>query len=162
MSSVQQRFHVPYTHCGCPLPGDTIGQRLSRLKRRLSSASAAPNGLIPPHRLDALSATHASEHNCVQVEQHTGFTEAERKKRAEKVRKRRERDEKAAKEGKLDVETFRRGDAHAAAFLYPVPFFAYVPLAACVAVAAAGAGAVCGGGGGTAACAVVRILIAIS
>ncbi|KIP02258.1 hypothetical protein PHLGIDRAFT_130825, partial [Phlebiopsis gigantea 11061_1 CR5-6] len=42
----EARYQVPYTHCGCPLPGDTLGQRLARLKRRLSIAAAPdPTGL---------------------------------------------------------------------------------------------------------------------
>ena len=139
------------------MPGDTIGQRLSRLKRRLSSANPS-NGLIPPHRKDALSATHASEHNCVQV-QHGGLTEAQRKKRADKVRKRRERDEKNVRDGKLDPETLRRRDEHEAAFLYPVPFYAYMPIGACVAVGAAGLGFA--GGAGLAGCAVVCVSVRI-
>ena len=35
----QQRFGIPFMHCGCPLPGDTIGQRLSKLTFRLKSPS---------------------------------------------------------------------------------------------------------------------------
>ncbi|EIW76418.1 hypothetical protein CONPUDRAFT_111340, partial [Coniophora puteana RWD-64-598 SS2] len=30
----QDKYHVPYMHCGCPLPGNTIGQKLKRLVNR--------------------------------------------------------------------------------------------------------------------------------
>ncbi len=146
-------------HCGCPLPGDTIGQRLTRLKRRLSNASNTSNGLIPPHRVDALSATHASEHNSVLVPDHKLLTESQRKKRAEKVRKRRERDEKNVRERKMDESALRRGRDHDAAFLYPVPFYAYTPVGGCVAYGGIGAG---GLGGGFASCAVVSVLCTLS
>ena len=149
----KQRFGAPYTYCGCPLPGDTIGQKLSRLTRRFSSLSADKNGLIPPHRTDALSATHASEHNSVELTGHEATNQAQRKKREEKIRKRRERDEKNVRDGKMGADVLARGNAHDAAFLYPVPFVMYAPLSACVSV---GAGAIGGFGGGFSSCAVVR------
>ncbi|KAJ2912590.1 hypothetical protein MD484_g7831, partial [Candolleomyces efflorescens] len=67
----KDRFSTPYTHCGCPLPGDTIGQRLSRFLSSSSSSSSddsskTPSQLAPPGtRQDMLAATHASEHNAV-------------------------------------------------------------------------------------------------
>lgn len=59
-----------------------------------------------------------------------------------KVRERRERDEKAAREGKMDAQSVKRGAEHDAAFLYPVPF--YVPVAGCVAVGMSGGEAASG------------------
>ncbi|RXW12207.1 hypothetical protein EST38_g13647 [Candolleomyces aberdarensis] len=66
----KDRFNTPYTHCGCPPPGDTIGQRLSRFLSSGSSDSTDTPGtqsqLSPPGtRHDMLAATHASEHNAV-------------------------------------------------------------------------------------------------
>ncbi|TFY63748.1 hypothetical protein EVJ58_g3067 [Rhodofomes roseus] len=56
----QQRLKVPYTHCGCPLPGDTIGDRLQRLTRKFMSNKVSRPPASPP-------VTHASEHNGVPV-----------------------------------------------------------------------------------------------
>src|SRR5437016_2340500 len=36
----KERFKVQYTHCGCPVPGDSIGERLSKLVKLYSP---------PPH-----------------------------------------------------------------------------------------------------------------
>ncbi|KAH9832602.1 uncharacterized protein C8Q71DRAFT_860985 [Rhodofomes roseus] len=52
----QQHFKVPYTHCGCPLPGDTIGDRLQCLTRKFMSNKVSRPPASP-------TATHASEHN---------------------------------------------------------------------------------------------------
>lgn len=118
-------------HCGCPLPGDTIGQRVSRLTSRLKDTPSAPasNPLIPPSHPDAHSATHPSEHNCVNVG--TGkSSEQTRQKRLDKLRKRRERDAKLVQKGKMNRGEYDRGAAHEYAFLYPVPFF-YPPVIGC-------------------------------
>ncbi|KAK6993013.1 hypothetical protein R3P38DRAFT_3079281 [Favolaschia claudopus] len=64
------RFGIQYTHCGCPLPSDTIGQRLSRLARPISLApSRDPSYLIPPDCAHLRAATHPSDHNAVYVDQ---------------------------------------------------------------------------------------------
>ena len=66
----KDRFGVDYTHCGCPVPGNSIGQRLSQMigLRRYSTSSSqpSPSHLLPPDRSDLLSATHPSDHNAVQ------------------------------------------------------------------------------------------------
>ncbi|EKM50657.1 uncharacterized protein PHACADRAFT_178388 [Phanerochaete carnosa HHB-10118-sp] len=144
----QQRFQVPYTHCGCPLPGDTLGQRLAPLKHRLSLSSSAPAALMPPRRADALGATHASEHNMVSLaplgEDHAAVAGQKRRVREEKVQRRRQRDEKLVRDGKMDAAAVRPAyDGHQIAFLYPVPFYA-PPVIGCVASASG-----CGGFGGT-------------
>ena len=45
----QKRFNIPYTHCGCPRPGDKLGRRFVQMARWLSSAFAtnetANNGI---------------------------------------------------------------------------------------------------------------------
>jgi len=62
--SWKSRFNVNYTHCGCPIPGDTIGKRLSRLIGMLTPSTAS-SVLVPEDRPDLLSATHPSDHNAV-------------------------------------------------------------------------------------------------
>lgn len=121
-------------HCGCPLPGNTIGQRLNRLTRRLSG-SRVHDGLHPPDRPDALQATHPSEHNSIPG--NSPLSEGARKLRQEKIKKRKERDLKEYQKGKLDEKTYKRMEGHDVAFLYPVPFF--VPIVAgCVSLGGAG------------------------
>ncbi|KAH8103957.1 hypothetical protein BXZ70DRAFT_888620 [Cristinia sonorae] len=137
----QERFGIPYMHCGCPLPGDTVGQRLSRLTSRFKSPQPPPafpsstpttNPLNPPRHPDALSATHPSEHNCVSdPNANTHTSEATRAKRIEKMRKRRERDAKLVEKGKMSKREYDRGAEHDLPFLYPVPFFYFPPVVAC-------------------------------
>ncbi len=106
-------------YCGCPLPGNTIGQRLNHLTRRLSGLEASEE-LIPPDRPDALQATHPSDHNYVQG--HSPLFDMARKQLQENIRKRKERDVKHYQKRKLDEKTYKRMKAHDVAFLYPVPF----------------------------------------
>lgn len=163
----QQRYNVPYSYCGCPLPGDTLGQRLSRLKHRLSLSGGGASALVPPRRADARGATHASEHNSVSLaplgESFAALADSKRRLREEKIARRRERDERLVREGKLDPDAARACEGHQVAFLYPVPFYAppvagcvagpagcgafagFVPMPGVVAACAVGAGA-CGGG----------------
>lgn len=128
----QQRFGVSYMHCGCPLPGDTIGQKLSRLTSRFASSSSSSepaslgNPLEPLDQPDALAATHPSSHNCVSVPKKS---EKVREQRLKKIGQRRERDLKLVKEGKMTKEALDRSLAHDA-YLYPVPFY-YPPVVSC-------------------------------
>ncbi|KAJ7061512.1 hypothetical protein C8F01DRAFT_141769 [Mycena amicta] len=57
----KKRFGVQYTYCGCPLPGATVGQRLSRLV----GTKGNPSYLQPPQLEKSLNATHPSDHNAV-------------------------------------------------------------------------------------------------
>ncbi|KAF8886970.1 hypothetical protein BD779DRAFT_1470956 [Infundibulicybe gibba] len=141
----KDRFNIEYTHCGCPLPGQTIGQKLSRLVNSL------------------LAATHPSDHNAVFAAHHKGAISAQ-KRRRKKFERRREREAQDALKGKADPKRSERGAGHDPAFLVPVPmFYAYgtVPIVSgCTAYTAnvvsgcaggssscaTGAGA-CGGGG---------------
>ncbi|KAG6845550.1 hypothetical protein H0H87_007794 [Tephrocybe sp. NHM501043] len=62
----KERFGIPYMHCGCPVPGKTIGRRLSNLIATTSTSRAqSPPYLIPLDRPDLLSSTHPSDHNSV-------------------------------------------------------------------------------------------------
>ncbi|GBE89582.1 hypothetical protein SCP_1602450 [Sparassis crispa] len=142
----EERFKLPYTHCGCPLPGETIGRRLSRLSQNLfhTANSDTPSALRPPPRADALSATHASEHNAIAAGGglHAARVEHHRRARAEKLARRRQRDAERVRAGRMDAQAFERGRAHDAAFLTPVPF--YYPVAAVLGHVLEGAGVVVG------------------
>ncbi|KAK0190289.1 hypothetical protein F5146DRAFT_1043593 [Armillaria mellea] len=135
----QDRFGIPYTHCGCPLPGDTIGQRLSRLVS-IHKQSGPPSHLVPPRdRSDLLAATHPSDHNAVYS------FDALRRARLEKRERRIKREE-----GKGISRN--RSVGHDPAFLVPVPlYFGYGT--GCVATT----GHVVGGGGGVGGCATAGV-----
>ncbi|KAK0439253.1 uncharacterized protein EV420DRAFT_1279692 [Desarmillaria tabescens] len=134
----QDRFGIPYTHCGCPLPGDTIGQKISRLVS-IHKQSGTPSHLVPPRdRRDLLAATHPSDHNAVYSFQHQGQVDAMRRARLEKRERRIRREE-----GKGISRN--RSVGHDPAFLVPVPLYYGV---GCVATT----GHVVGGGGGVGGC----------
>lgn len=149
----QQRFGVPYMHCGCPLPvsaycfpsdnvtrylhsneGETIGQKLNRLSFMLLPRDRSLNFVKPPDRDDCLLATHPSDHNAVYVDRvsHKG-----REKRLSKMQKRKERDIQKMKHGKLNERVHNRDSVHGDAFFMPVPtYFGYgIPGAGCSGVA---------------------------
>ncbi|KAJ6620392.1 hypothetical protein B0H10DRAFT_2163599 [Mycena sp. CBHHK59/15] len=134
----KNRYDVQYTHCGCPLPGETIGQKLSRLV----GSSARPSYLVPPDRADLLAATHPSDHNAVFAFHHKSAGEAAQRRRREKIAKRAARDAERARSGKL-VEGRARTAQHDPAFLVPVPLYYYPVMAGCAAVT----GSVVNGGG---------------
>ncbi|TFY76235.1 hypothetical protein EWM64_g7777 [Hericium alpestre] len=55
----QARYDVPYMHCGCPVPGKRIGEKLAHLKHKFLGARAAG---VPRPRADAeREGVHASE-----------------------------------------------------------------------------------------------------
>lgn len=109
-------------HCGCPLPGDTIGQKLSAKIRR-SSKIPKEAYLLPPQNPDILQATHPSDHNAVYAFHHEGQNEKSRRERRAKALKRRQRDAQKVQKGKLDKGAYARGDGHEAAFLTPIPLY---------------------------------------
>jgi hypothetical protein len=124
----QTRFNVPYMHCGCPLPGETIGQKLNRLMG--SASKQSPSYLVPPDDEDLLAGTHPSDHNAVFSFQHKAMSDAARKKRAAKFTARKERDLALARKGKgheRGESTSRAGESgrylHGAAFLLPIPIY---------------------------------------
>ncbi|KAH9832601.1 uncharacterized protein C8Q71DRAFT_777258 [Rhodofomes roseus] len=141
----QQRFGVPYSYCGCPLPGDSIGDKLQRLLR--IAKPDKPSGLRPPAHPDIPPATHASEHNAVQVRLNDALNKnkaaqltRQRLLRQRKMHERRQRDERRMHKGEYDPEQYRRGEMHYTAFLTPVPFV--TPVAACVSIGHTQCGAV--------------------
>lgn len=129
-------------YCGCPLPGDTIGQRLGRLVSKLAPPeriSASSNPLLPPvHNCSAYDGTHPSDHNCIRIPvrfrssssykqlDYYGRVPTYSTIRLQKMQARRRRDTEAVQEGKMDVDLYMRGEGHDPAFLVPVPF--YVPI----------------------------------
>ncbi|KAF8804298.1 hypothetical protein BYT27DRAFT_7107670, partial [Phlegmacium glaucopus] len=106
------RFHVQYSHCGCPIPGDSIGSKLVRL---IASAEnlVPPSHLLPFNRPDLLSATHPSDHNAVHFQSTNKRAHKLAMRKYESLARKREHDiqkaaEKAAKQaaknnsGKVD------------------------------------------------------------
>ena len=132
----QERFGVRYSHCGCPLPGDTIGQRLSRFvssatskSPKLSEEVGPPSDLVPPpNRPDLVAATHASEHNSIQFipRNNTSYRRSvsawrEHQGTVAKRVKKREQDVAGRPKGKQD-------DGRAAQCWYGMAFILPVPL----------------------------------
>ncbi|KAF8076954.1 hypothetical protein FPV67DRAFT_440215 [Lyophyllum atratum] len=171
----KDRFDLPYTHCGCPLPGQTIGQRLSRL---VVSYTQKPSYLVPPPREDLLAGTHPSDHNAVFLFHRKHAGEAAQQRRREKFKKRQEREaQEAAKAAKgkgkgkvrsgekgekagMTAEERRRADerayGHDPAFLVPVPlYYGYGYGLGCAAYA--GNVVYASNGGGIGGCAAVRV-----
>lgn len=153
----KERFNVKYTYCGCPLPGDTIGQRLSRLIS-LTPTPQPPSQLVPPDRPDLLAATHASDHNAVHFKPKNKrahmisvlrYSRATQK-RQKVLAKAAKAAQKAAKKGR-GLPAYRATvPSHAGAFLIPVPLvfggyggYGGAGLGGCVAT---GAIVACGGG----------------
>ncbi|KII94204.1 hypothetical protein PLICRDRAFT_419726 [Plicaturopsis crispa FD-325 SS-3] len=151
----QTRFHVPYMYCGCPLPGETIGQKI---KRMTINYSLQHDFLRPPENAEVLAATHPSDHNAVFAFHHKKTSDKARERRKAKLEARRQRDAKDLEKGKMDRAAYQRGAQHDAAFLYPIPMYYYGGLGygACAGTAgnvvgggcATGAG--CGGAAGSA------------
>ncbi|KAI0265155.1 hypothetical protein BC834DRAFT_802695, partial [Gloeopeniophorella convolvens] len=117
----EKRYGLPYTQCGCPLPGNTIGQKLARLVSHVGSRHYPLSRLAPPaNQPEALAASHPSDHPAVAV---LGLASnaAAKAQRESKAARRREREATRARRGEISPEEFERGAAHAPAFLVPVP-----------------------------------------
>ena len=102
----QERFHVQYSHCGCPIPGDSIGSKLARLISSSDNA-APPSHLLPFNRPDLLSATHPSDHNAVHFQSQSKHAHKIAMRKYESLARKREHDiqkaaEKAAKRAAKD------------------------------------------------------------
>jgi hypothetical protein len=117
----QKRYGVPYTQCGCPLPGNTIGQRLTRLVTPAGSRHYPLSRLAPPtDQPEILAASHPSDHNAVAVLGLPNNPTA-KTQRESKVFRRREREASRVRKGEMTQEEFERNAEHAAPFLVPVP-----------------------------------------
>ncbi|KIM34780.1 hypothetical protein M413DRAFT_14913 [Hebeloma cylindrosporum] len=109
----KERFGVQYTHCGCPIPGDTIGQRLSRIVGIYSPPTSPPSHLMPFERPDLLSATHPSDHNAVRFMAQTERAHKLMTMKYESLAKKKvkERQKAAKKAAKAAMEAKARGSA---------------------------------------------------
>ncbi|KAF7304479.1 hypothetical protein HMN09_00850200 [Mycena chlorophos] len=118
----KKRFGQPYSYCGCPLPGNSVGQRLSRLMSGIGFAhghghghgGAYPAYLQPPQSWSkkAASGTHPSAHNAM----FHAPVSASDKEKAEKERAKIKAKSKSKSKCVLDP-----------AFLAPVPLFVDAP-----------------------------------
>lgn len=118
----QERFGMPYMHCGCPLPDEKMSSKLHQITRRLGSSKDRSALQLPKHP-SAPDATHASEHDAVRARrrfQPAYFTDPH-EARALELRRRRERDGRRVLEGKMDEELYRRGQTHISTYLMPLP-----------------------------------------
>ncbi|EFI27606.1 hypothetical protein CC1G_14532 [Coprinopsis cinerea okayama7 len=133
----KRRFGISYTYCGCPPPGDTIGQRLSTLiaSQPISPSRSLGSHLSPPTREDSILATHPSDHNAVHF--------VPRDDQAKREFEARLREHHAKQQRRGNRSRGRKGgrgdgfssDDHERAFLYPVAMFDLTSNpASCVAV----------------------------
>lgn len=112
---------MPYTQCGCPLPGNTFGQRLARLVTHAGSRHYPLSRLAPPaDQPEILAASHPSDHNTVAVLGLPSNSTA-KTQRESKAFRRREREASRVRKGDMTLEEFKRNAEHAAPFLVPVP-----------------------------------------
>jgi hypothetical protein len=117
----QKRYGVPYTQCGCPLPGNTIGQRLARLVSHAGSKHYPLSRLAPPaDQPEILAASHPSDHNTVAVLGLPSNSTA-KTQRESKAFRRREREASRVRKGEMTQEEFERIAEHTTPFLVPVP-----------------------------------------
>ncbi|KAI0248716.1 hypothetical protein BJV78DRAFT_1276476 [Lactifluus subvellereus] len=125
----EKRYGAPYTQCGCPLPGNTIGQRLARLVPHVGSKHYPLSKITPPaDQPEILAASHPSDHNTVAVLGLPNNSTA-KAQRENKASRRREREASRVRKGELSQEEFDRNAGHAAPFLVPVPLTVRVQLA---------------------------------
>ena len=95
---------MQYSHCGCPIPGDSIGSKLVQLILRSGNA-APPSHLVPFDSPDLLSASHPSDHDAVHVQSKSNDAHKPALCEYESLARKREHDiQKAAKDnsGKVD------------------------------------------------------------
>ena len=112
---------MPYTQCGCPLPGNTIGQRLARLVTHAGSRHYPLSRLAPPaDQPEVLAASHPSDHNTVAVLGLPSNSTA-KTQRESKAFRRREREASRVRKGEMTQEEYKRNTEHAAPFLVLVP-----------------------------------------
>lgn len=139
-------------HCGCPAPIPETGiRRLSSVVTRFRSRSTSGStlDLMPPAHSDALSATHASEHNAFLFATNSrGFDSQARLARLEKLKLWQEHEERSAKKDASSLRpdsrtSHKRSQVdHDPAFLAAPPFWAFAgaPLGVCTAVTSGGRG----------------------
>lgn len=112
---------MSYTQCGCPLPGNTIGQRFARFVTHAGSRHYPLSRLAPPtDQPEILAASHPSDHNTVAVLGLPSNTTA-KAQRESKAFRRREREASRLQKGEITQEEFKRNVEHTVPFLVPVP-----------------------------------------
>lgn len=127
---LKARFNLRYSYCGCPIPGDSIGKKLSRLIS-VSTASQQRSPLVPQDRGDILASTHPSDHDAVHFFRQDRYTDCPVEKRAEKEWNSSTRflyDEERAKLNKAkEKNKSQKNDllakTHDIAFLIPIPIY---------------------------------------
>lgn len=115
----EKRYGVPYTQCGCPLPGNTIGQKLARLVAHGSRHYPLSRLAPPADQPEILAASHPSDHNTVAVLGLPSNSNA-KTQRESKAFRRREREASRVRKGEMTQEEFKRIAEHTAPFLVPV------------------------------------------
>jgi len=124
----EKRYGASYTQCGCPLPGNTISQRLARLVPYAGSRHYPLSKLVPPpDQPEILAASHPSDHNTVAVLGLSTNTTA-KAQRENKALRRREREASRVRKGEMTQEEFERNAEHAVPFLVPIPLTPPVPV----------------------------------
>lgn len=127
----QDRYGLPYTYCGCPLPGTTLGQRLRHaLSLHRHRTTDELDVLRPPS--DAAASTHPSDHNAVYPMHNRKASERARERRRQKAERRRRRQALDAKDASAVSRYNNCSQSHALAFFYPVPL--WIGVASCVTV----------------------------
>ena len=111
MQTQQERFHVQYSHCGCPIPGDSIGSKLAQLILGSGNLNAAPpSHLLPFNRPDLLSATHPSDHDAVHFQSKSNYAHKLALREYESLARKREHDvQKAAEKAEKQAAKDNRG-----------------------------------------------------
>jgi hypothetical protein len=104
-------------HCGCSLPGETIGQKLNKLVAKNQKQQLSH--LIPPNNPNLLAGTHPSDHNAIFNFSHRNEGEKERARRMAKITSRQKRD--TQKKG--NQKSIQSNTDHDPAFLVPVPMY---------------------------------------
>jgi hypothetical protein len=132
-------------HCGCPLPGETIGQKLNRLVAK--NQKQQPSYLVPPNNPNLFASTHPSDHNAIFDFNDRSGSEIQREYRKAKFTSRQKRDNR--KRG--SQKSILHSTDHDPAFLVPVPIY-FGGVGACVAYQG---GVMRGSSGGSGACAAV-------
>ncbi|KAH0835046.1 hypothetical protein J3R83DRAFT_10783 [Lanmaoa asiatica] len=131
------RYSLPYTYCGCPLPGTKLGQRLRHALSLHRHRTANELDVLQPPP-DAAAGTHASDHNAVYPSHNRNASERARERRRQKAERRRRREALDAMDngkGKAvpavlrynrtpsQTRTQTQTQTHELAFFYPVPLW---------------------------------------
>ncbi|KAK7442085.1 hypothetical protein VKT23_016359 [Stygiomarasmius scandens] len=120
--SWQDKFGLPYVYCGCPISGETIGQKLTRLVGIQNNLKQ--QYLSPPDRPGARDATHPSDHNAVYALHTRKQADAGRKERETRYAKGLKKAEKGKGKAEGSVTRMWSGSTsspHPQPFLVPIP-----------------------------------------